>query len=250
MKAHSGAKTPLHTQSATDGAVVAIVRKLASEKVIIPQEPIGDAIARFNALIVEARRAVATVELSMGEPEPTSLDHPLASAIYDSENTARLQEHPEELDAYLARARDLRAHMKTLGLAIVSDAPVAWRYTVRTQGALGRMAERVRVTADPEAAASLRRDGVDTQPLAALLPDPVAMGGPLDVEAIEAVCTHALHSIRNWPASALYLAADRDRDRARVQAVRAAALRTTTASAVGTKAEGRSAPNQDGKEGE
>jgi len=54
---------------------------------------------------------------------PPSIDALLASAIYDSENTARLQEHPEELEAYLTRSRALLHHMRVLGLSVTLDKP-------------------------------------------------------------------------------------------------------------------------------
>jgi hypothetical protein len=47
-------------------------------------------------------------------------DHQLATALYDSENSARLQEHPEELDAYLKRARQLQHHMRVLGIGVAA----------------------------------------------------------------------------------------------------------------------------------
>ena len=55
---------------------------------------------------------------SAGSGRGGRIDHLFASAIFDSENTARLQEHPEEMNEYLRRARALRHHMKTLGIAV------------------------------------------------------------------------------------------------------------------------------------
>ncbi len=52
-------------------------------------------------------------------PAP-DMRHLLATAIFDSENTARLTEHPDELDYYLRRADALIVHMKTLGIGLAA----------------------------------------------------------------------------------------------------------------------------------
>ena len=48
----------------------------------------------------------------------TKIENILASAIYDSENTARLEEHPEELQYYLDKAIALLHHMRVLGITV------------------------------------------------------------------------------------------------------------------------------------
>jgi hypothetical protein len=44
--------------------------------------------------------------------------HRFATAIYDSENTARMAEHPEDEVHYLRKARAIMHHMKVLGLEV------------------------------------------------------------------------------------------------------------------------------------
>lgn len=54
-----------------------------------------------------------------GEPvADITTEHLLATALWDCENTARLQEHPEALAGCLNRARALIHHARVLGLTI------------------------------------------------------------------------------------------------------------------------------------
>lgn len=65
-----------------------------------------------------ARIYTAMRALEPARPLDAEVDHLFATAIFDSAYTARLQEHPEELEHYLGRARSLRHHMQVLGIDV------------------------------------------------------------------------------------------------------------------------------------
>ncbi len=70
--------------------------------------------------LVNALRQAVTALSRTTPAAPAEMRHLLATAIFDSENTARLTEHPDELDYYLRRADALIVHMKTLGIGLAA----------------------------------------------------------------------------------------------------------------------------------